>query len=447
MQRANTTSVNALAQDLQGFLRVSESTDTHRETTSSPPQTIGRSNAALRDLQGMRSRLSPLQANVADQVAEFYETSARPCRNGDLGFQPAGNAARIPPGDQRTLARRASFLLNSEAIKSVPGLAREIPPNAGVIGHSTATMAINAVLNSVKSQTELVNAAAVHDARRGARVCPMTLQPEKFDAFLRHNAHTIANIVDACRESGPRRNRALQPHLEALAKDYFAKSRGYPGAPELVADDITVNLGSAAQSKCATSILGKKKVTLNIDSDGADAFCRQIPSVDDCEDFQTLFRAHMMQGFEQHSQAKKLAALTTLSMLHKAGEVQEWMGTQSAGKSSHSQAAQNAALHTLNELQYPGNPGFGDALHGVQGRPSQRDAITEPLEYIPGLDTNFQSEYLSSMITDERVRKWVHSTNYEFDLRSLREPSGRLLYQALASNTQALRRTLAFQSL
>jgi hypothetical protein len=77
-------------------------------------------------------------------------------------------------------------------------------------------------------------------------------------------------------------------------------------------------------------------------------------------------------------------------------------------------------------------------------RRGQRAVLTAPMETMRALDTQFQEEYHSPLLRDPRVRNWVHSPDLLFDLRALREPSGRLLMQAAPLTAQALLQTPTF---
>ena len=152
----STNDSQLLADDLRRFLRFTEDAAATQErpdaaSASSPQQNrVGRSNPALTDLQHMRRQMSPLQSAAEDHVKMFYVHARVPRRNMDLGFTgPDGAPAQFDETHLETVQRRASFLLNSDALDALPEIAMEIAEEAGIIGHSTATLAFNAIAGSV----------------------------------------------------------------------------------------------------------------------------------------------------------------------------------------------------------------------------------------------------------------------------------------------------------
>ncbi len=411
-------------------------------------RTVGRSNPALVDLQHMRRGLSPLQDGIVDSVAQFYADSAAPKSNRELGFSGSAEAVSNMTGDHaRTLERRASFLLNSEAMDALHPLLANVARDAGILGHSVTTMAVNAVATSVKSQTELVKAVALKQAQDGERVCPMTLQPAHFQRMLDENASRLAQVVEACRLPVAARERTLKPLLEQLAMCYFQHAETSSGAGDSGPHNVVVTMSDQGQSHAEVSAEGTKTARLAIDSAGIDRLCNApLPAADACEDYETIFRAHLLQGFQNHSPDQKRAALYLQLLWSEVGTVQETLGMRSRDRPHHGAAAQRAAARAHEEMYYPGNEDFGDQIGSENDMHTQRRAVTHGMEILPDVDFSFKERFGASMLTDPRIRDWTQSTAYPFDLRMLRQPSSRLLLQSIPITGTALLQTPAFRS-
>lgn len=429
-----------------------------RPTPTLPPsptaleaaRTVGRSNPALADLQRLRAHLTPLQAAAADDIAGFYENSKGPRRNLDLDFSEDAQADGFQTEEQeRTLERRASFLLNSDTMDGLATLIGTMPLDAEIPGAAMTmtTAAITAAACSIKSQTEHVKAVALQDARHGDRICPMTLQPAEFQRMLDRNTQTLARVVEACRMPVAEREQALNALLEQLAVAYFQHSLDSPGAPRSAPHKVVISLSEPAMSDVTVSLFKEKIVHLAIDSAGIDHLCTApLPTTDTCQDQRTIFRAHLLEGFQNHSPEKKRAALYLQLLWRELGIVQETLGLRSADKPRHGAPAQRAAARTHEERSYPGSQCMGDQIGAETDPEAQRRVVMQGLEALPGRDRSFKQCSGLSLITDDRVRAWTHSTAYPFELRMLRRPRERLLLQAIPITGAALLRTSVFRT-
>ena len=219
MQQSN-RDLQIITDDLRNFLRFcEESSDPLLQAAPAPVQTpqqnrIGQANGALRDLKVRRSELSSRQAAVVENLDTFYRNATSPPDNFGLFFTDAERPmARFNQQEQATMDRRGSFCLNDDALRALPALLDDIPAEAGIIGHSNATSAVNAVAASVKSHTEVVNGAALLEAQRGQRICPMTLKPAKFQQFLGQNSESLRQIAAICHQPLARRERLLESQI------------------------------------------------------------------------------------------------------------------------------------------------------------------------------------------------------------------------------------------
>lgn len=421
----------------------------HRPTVAVSPvvreaaRTVGRSNPALVDLLHLRRHLSPLQNALVDSVECFYEDSAVPKTNRQLACRENTEAAGNMSADhERTLARRASFLLNSDAMDGLRPLLANLEPDAGMLGQSMTAMTVNAVASSVKSQAEHVKAVALAQAQAGERICPMTLQPLNFQRMLEENTARLAQLAGACHLPVAPREAALKPLLEELATSYFQHSRHSPGAPKSAPHKVVIHMSDPGRSHVDANFVGKKIAHVAIDSAGIDRLCNgPLPPVDDCEDRKTIFRTHLLQGFQNHSPETKRAVLYLQLLWSEVGALQETLGVRSLDKPHHGAAAQCAAARTLEEKSYRGNHDLGDQIGCENDVHAQRRTIVHGMETLPDVDFSFKEQFGSSMLTDPRLRDWTQSTAYSFDLRMLRDPGSRLLLQSIPITADALLKT------
>jgi len=449
IQNNASRSIDLLANDLRALLQVAEA---NRQPAPPPApaavsERIGRMNTALVELRSRRATLNPRQERVVDEMGQFYQDTISTPTNSDIFYVSSDARQNLPEADQITLQRRASFLLNGAAFGELPHAIDEISEEAGIIGYSKATLMINAIANSVKSQIEHVNAAALQDAQRGDRVCPMTLQPAKFSEFLKQHDRVLREIVDACQLPARSGEPAIKKALEMLATGYFRQATNYPGAPTIRPDEVQVQLNSEASSSVKGNARNHIIAFVKIDNGGAEEFCRNpLPKLDDCEDFETIYRARLLQGFDHHSPQKKRAALLIQLMLQEVSELQEVLGMESANIPSHSQPAKRAAIRSSEEMRYAGSEALTDITVATEDAPAQRDIATRAMKALPGLDVAFEGVYHSPLITNALMRKWVHSPEMFMDLRGLAEPSARLQLQVSPLTGQALLDTPAFRS-
>lgn len=412
-------------------------------------RTVGRTNPALVGLQNMRSRLTPSQAAIVTTIERFYEDNATPKRNLDLDFIAREEFwINLTDEHERTLERRASFLLNSDSMYTMDALICNIVPDAGPNGHSVTTIAVNAVACSVKSQTEHVKEVALQEAQRGERICPMTLQQLSFQNMLYRNEHLLKQAVQACRMPVAQRERALNPLLVELAASYFEHSRDAPGAPKSVPQKVIVSMHDSGQSDFDINPSGETTARLVIDSNGIDDLCNApLQAANTCEDYRTIFRAHLLEGFQEHSPEKKRAALYLQLLWVELGAVHEMLGLHSLDKPNHGAEAQRAAARTHEEISYPGSHSFGDQISAENGMEAQRHVVTQAMEALPTIDAAFQQRFGTSMITDSRIHAWTQSPAYSVDLRMLRQPGSRLLLQAIPITGSAMLNIPIFRTL
>lgn len=391
---------------------------------------VGRGNPALADLR-RRPQRNARQTGVVTHLEQFYSNTETPRTNASL-YSPSSNVLTggLSEQDLATARRRASFLLNAEAMKALPEAIQDVPREAGIIGLSTATIEVNAILSSIKSQSEHVMAAALEDARNGNRLCPLTLSVTNFPMFMTLHARVVREIVDACALPQPGRDRALRPLLEQFSQAYFAYSRNYPGAPRIRPDEVQVKLKSGTGIRIATTFRGKIIAKIAIDPAEVEQFCRS-PALDATEgqDGFALLRSRMMRGFEAHPMPKKRAAFYVQQLLSNLSELQEELGTGSANKPQHGAEAQRAARRTIEELSYAGSPRFGDRIEARGAEYSDRELATYALRIVPQMDRAFQRQYGMPLISSPAVGAWAHTPAFQVDQAALREPSVRLSLQ------------------
>ncbi|MBC7514161.1 MAG: hypothetical protein H7234_06970, partial [Herminiimonas sp.] len=379
-------------------------------------RTVGRINPALEHLQQMPHRLTPLQQAIVGSIERFYENSAEPKRNMDLGFgADPHHTENLTEAEERTLERCASFLLIRDTMKGLEPLVSNILPDADITGHSFTTIAVNAVACSVKSQTERVKLTALQEALGGERLCPMTLLPKDFGHMLGQNALKLERVVDACHLPVGEREEALKPLLEQLATSYFKHSMESPGAPKSMPHKIIVSIGDSARSDLHVNLFKKKTVRLSIASTGIDRLCNgTLLTAGQCENHETLFRVHLLQGFQNHSPAKKRAALYLQLLWHELADVQRALGLRFLDEPNHGVAARKAAGRTHEALIYPGSYEFGDQVGSETGPGAQRRTVTAAMETLPDIDDSFKQRFGSSLFLDPRVGAWTQSTAYQF---------------------------------
>ena len=401
--------------------------------------TIGTTNPALAELKRRRGQLNPRQTKLVDDLDEFYDNTNRSQANVELGYFVApDDLSALRPIDREALQRRASFLLNTDAMNALPQLYVDVCDDEDLAPN--AELEINAVFNSAKSHAEHVMAAALQDARAGERVCPLVFQPVDFPVFLTANSFLVRQVVRACCLPQPTRDIALKPALEDLANAYFSYSVNFPGAPKLRPQDVHVNLNSAENTSTSANRRGYITATVGIDSLGAEQFCRSLRADAEVPDnSRDLLRAHLLRGFEGLQPEQKLAAFYIQSLLQELAEVEEVMGVQSVDIPQHGAAAQRAARGTLKEWNYEGSQRLRDEIRSQEeGELSQREEITYSVQLIAEVDDRNYQETGEPFIMMPQVRAWACSPAMLVDLRALREPSARLLLQAPPITGRAL---------
>lgn len=446
MQRIDKHTPQPAAENLQRASSFESDNSAISEVRSDPePCRVGRNNPSLSTLKTLRSAPTSGATGVVEKLEKFYENVDKKQTNGALlaSQQPARTFRNPKRNEAIALERRASFLNLQEPLEALPSAISNVFESNN---SSTSVREVNAIVTAVKSQIETLNDVALKQARDGQRICPMTLHPEKFDDFLQQNSETLERIVEVCNLPTALRGAAVTPHLADLAHSYFDLSTEYPGAPQSQPHKIEVMVNSQRQSQAKKNLFGNKTVHLSIDSAGLDAFCNKpLPPLDQCEDFQDIFRSHLMKGFEHHPMDQKLAAMYVQLMLHEVSEVQETMGSKSAFKSSHPPAARIAGTNTINEMYYDGSEAVGDQAERNGDVQSQRGVASQVISLIPYIDTSYFNKHGTPLITDTSLRQWVHSAAFHMDCRALLEPSARLLLQRAPINAQALLRTPALR--
>ena len=408
---------------------------------------IGGSNPALTDLQHRRGDLSRAQRDMVSAIEQFQSDRNRGATNAGLGFCPVGIRMQdLPLEASFALQRRASFLLNKEAIDGFPAVLQEVRPEAGGFGVSNATVCVSALIASVKSQCEQVNSTAVSQAQQGRRVCPTTLQPARLASLVSANIPLFQQMTQACTRSGAVRDATMKPLLHTLATAYFALAKDHPGAPHKPPHEITLTVGSNRSSHVSENWRGNKIANLCIDTSGIDSACASMQPHIALQPPQMQFNATLLQGFEKLAPEKKRAALYIQMLLHEASEIQECMGAGSVERPDHGLAAQRAAQYTTVEWQYPGMKGLGDSVQPDASGRTKRHADLAQLLEMPLQDVQFHKQFGQSMVTDPRVHAWLHSPQFPADLRALAEPSARLLLQVGPATGAALQKLALFRS-
>ncbi|MES2830731.1 MAG: hypothetical protein V4695_01910 [Pseudomonadota bacterium] len=448
----NTPNLDKLTNDLRALLQFSENAEAARRKPAAPaiPEPIGRVNNALLELRGRRSMLGPTQREAVDKIGMFYNLTTTAVKNEDIYRIPDRERKRMPDRDRLTLKRSASYLLNSSALHTLHDEVEKIPYEAGMIGHSTSTMMVNAIANSVKFQTEHIKDAALAEARRGERICPMTLQPQLLRSYLREHDHLFERLILACDLPASARDRVAAPVLQKLAVAYFDASVGYPGAPTTRPDQIEVNVGSVDECTIEEDRRNQIKLTITLDNNNLAQFCNSpLPLMEDCENRKDVFRAHTLQGFGDHEPRKKMAAFYVQALLQKLSDTQENMGLGDLQNKLRDRSArikaQQAASRTLSEMSYEGSEGFADGVAWENGQPSMRSVATRKMKQLWVLDNEFKSKYGSQLITSPRINDWIHSPSSAMDLMALEKPAVRLQIQVPSLTGQALLETPAFK--
>jgi len=310
------------------------------------------------------------------------------------------------------------------------------------IPHQSA-LAANAIVTTVKSQIESLYAKALQKARSGERICPTTLNEKKFDRFLEENALVIEEIVENCSLPEFVLDDSVSPHLKALAISYFQHSFGYPGAPADRPNCVEITMPAEGMSQVLCNEHGEKMVDLHIDCAGLGEFCkRPMQPIEEVDDFQDVFRYHLVAGFEDHPLPKKLAAMYIQLMLQEASEIQECMGLQSASETTNT-PDRRAGTGTATELHYTGHLDLEDQAGTGGDTESQRADCALILRELPFFDRSYVDNTGAPLVADKAVREWVHSAAFRMDLRSLTEPSARLVMQRAPINAEALLKTPA----
>lgn len=409
--------------------------------------TVGRSNPALAELRRRGHRLDARQEELVTDIDTFYHNTRYSQANSDLGFSADMPGSGLTEEHRHTLRRRASFLLNTEAMDALSYSFKEISEQPCLPEDSTAKLEANAILNSVKSHVEHVVGGALQEAQRGDRICPMALHPATFSRFLTANAFLVRNVLNACSLTQPMRDRALKPALENFASAYISNAASHPGAPWEQPQAVQVTLNSAETSEIVTDSQGVNIACIEIDDAGAEEFCSALNSNPDVPDNEHhMYWLHSLTGFEALPLHQKLAGLYMQLLLQDLAELEEVVGTESADRPEHGPAAQRAARRTLEEWHYTGNEDFGDAVEAEDGRLSQREMTTKALESIPFLDAFCEVESGAPLVTSPQVRLWAQSSDILFDLRALREPTARLLLQLPKISGRALLAMPEFQA-
>ncbi len=409
-----------------------------RPAPSPHESTIGTRNPALAELKRRPHYLNARQNKLVDDLDTFYQNTEQSMTNLELGYDfPSHRMSSLSSEQRQTLQRRASFLLNNDVMEALPDALEEVMEDGELL--PTAKLELNAILNSAKSHTEHVMAAAREDARVGARVCPLMFQPVNFPVFLTTNSIFVRNVISACRLPQPARDRALKPALEGFARMYFSYSMNHLGAPKIQPKDFEIVLNSSESSSTSTDDRGNLTARLVIDSADAEQVCRSLQSGSEPDTVRDLFRSYMMKGFESHPLDQKLGAFYTQSLFQELAELQEITGAESADRPEHTLPARHAARRTLEEWEYKGSENFGDVVESQPGdQLSQRERTTAALQILTNLDDACIETQGTPLINMPEVRSWAHSPAMHFDLRALREPSARLLLQVQPLTGRAL---------
>ena len=422
------------------FARLGLERDIAEPQTTRPETAIGQSNPALAQLKRFGPRMSEQEGETTCRIDKFYNDKQTARTNQELGYDvPSGPASRQNSAVQATMRRRPSFLLNNDAMACLAGPLNELAEESAYTADSRAKLEINAIVNSVKSQVEHVMSAAVQDAQRGDRICPLSLQPEKFPAFLAANSGLVRAIVNVCQYPQPSRDRLLEPALQNFAKAYFSASVNFPGAAKLRPENVHVYLNSTANSRVGIDFVGRPTAKLAIDSESVDQLCNELDDLEEPpDDGRGTYQLHLLTGFENQPMDKRRAGLYLQMLLVEAAQVEEEMGVDSANMPEHGAPAQRAARRTLEEWRYKGNEDFGDSVEREPGEPSQREMVTRMIEMMPHLNVAIAIDSGAPLITMPKVQEWLHSTDLSFDLRALNQPSARLLLQVAPIAGRAL---------
>lgn len=433
-------SVNRDTQRLEDiFARLGVGSAAGEAAATSDKYRIGWSNPALEQLKRLPGPASPRQQKLLGALDCFYDDVQGSKTNVELGFEHRNPSLSLSTHHITTLRRRASFLLNTEALRSLPDSVRVVANDPSLPPTSAAKLEVNAILNSVKTQTERVLADAMQEAIRGGRVCPMVLQPVNFSVFLTVHAAAVENMFRICELPQPARDRALKPALEGFASRYFAYSVNYPGAPTIRPQEIKVTLNSPSQSHLSTDWRGRPRASIKIDSTHVEQFCRELTinpgQPDNPED---MVRMQLLTGFEEMPLNKKLAAFYIQSLLHELATVQELAGLQSISNRQDGPEAQSAAQRTLEEWQYQGSEAFGDGIQERSDGFSQREAMIDILRALRLMNAECARESGTPLITLPQVYSWANSSQMVIDTLALVEPKDRLILQVPGVTGQAL---------
>jgi len=427
---------------LMGFLRAARGNRSAVQA-SVPGRAI---NPALEELRRLRdnNHLNSSQAEVVQNIEQFYVNARSARTNGDIARLPTHIRQNPPQDVQAGLARRPSFLLNSETLKALPSAIVELAASDTLPRQAKASLVVNAIVTSVKHHIEHVEAAALEDAQRGKRICPMTLQPAKLRAFLSQQEPVLEEIISACQLPSNLRESEVERHLTTLATNYFNNSENYPGAPTLRPASVQILMHGRGASTLGQDRRGLV-VNLLLDSTTMAEFCRNpLWTLNECGTFQDIHRARQLQGFERHTFQKKLAALLIQQTLQEVSEIQETLGVQSAAIPSHSGLAQQAGKRTKEELYYAGSRTLSDHTVRSSEGLSQRAMLVEPMQGLPTFERHFNATYNEPLFADAEVRKWINSPEILLQLRGLTEPSARILAQISPATGRALLQTHAF---
>ena len=405
-------------------------------------QRVGTANPSLQALQPVRSQLSRDDQNMVGKIEKYYANIGTDKTNRDI-VEAAGMDVPADPAPQldRALRRRASFLLNREAMNYVHDNAQRVL--MGSRPNRQQVLLFNAIATSFKSQAEQVGNAAVRDAQQGRRLCPMTLQPAVFTTFLNRNQGLLASITAVCARGPRQRARELPPLLESFAKNYFNSAATAGNVVKLKPDTVQVSLEPGGCSRTAENWRGGLDILLNLDDGGADAFCQARKSGPPASQSDAYF-SNQLQGFERHTPAQRLAALYLQMTLDEITVIEERVPMM-ADKHTDG-TVQRQAQATMEEHTYPGFAGFqDDIMDRNTGSNGSRAALLSPLGKLPAVAHQFKRQYGEELLVDPGLRTWAGSSDLYYDMMSLSKPAGRLMLQRAQPNAQALLQTPAFQ--
>ena len=400
------------------------------------PTRVGTTNPSLQPLQAMRSQLCSDDQNMLQKIENYYRHIRTEMTNRDIVEEAGVETPSNPePVLGRTMRRRASFLLNREAMNYVED--NQIRVLSYQRPDRTQVLLMNAIATSFKSQAEHVGDAALRDAQQGRRLCPMTLQPAAFNAFLAQNSWVARLAIANCTIGPAYRGRALKPVLERFAKSYFDKAAATSGAATLDVDSVEVCFETGGDSMSCTNQQDRHHVVLKIDDSGAEDFCsRQYTGA--FENQSEAYFHHQLQGFEEHEPLQKLAALYLQLTLDEISTVEERHFLPDGGTGA-SAITRRQARATQEEYTYPGFKGFEDDMskEPTQGMDS-RSKLLGQLRQLPMIEDQFRRQFGQELFTDPRLRSWVRSVGLPYDLMSLTNPAARLSLQRAQMNAQAL---------